>query len=150
MGCPARNVINGQSGSALMRDLDHALTLIDATALGLEHRVRSAFGELLARGHFGHDETGSQPGGEPPERRIRDPRHRGQHGSVRQRNFTHRNQGGSVGHQGCTRFRRFENCLEFSQAQEMRKCCNATFLWVLISLAGRPGPAKSSALTGFS
>jgi tRNA-dihydrouridine synthase B len=31
MGCPARNVINGQSGSALMRDLDHALTLIDAT-----------------------------------------------------------------------------------------------------------------------
>ena len=31
MGCPARNVINGQAGSALMRDLDHALTLIDAT-----------------------------------------------------------------------------------------------------------------------
>jgi len=31
MGCPARHVIGGQSGSALMRDLDHALTLIDAT-----------------------------------------------------------------------------------------------------------------------
>ena len=31
MGCPAKHVINGQSGSALMRDLDHALTLIDAT-----------------------------------------------------------------------------------------------------------------------
>jgi nifR3 family TIM-barrel protein len=30
MGCPARNVTNGQSGSALMRDLDHALTLIEA------------------------------------------------------------------------------------------------------------------------
>ncbi len=31
MGCPARKVTGGQSGSALMRDLDHALTLIDAT-----------------------------------------------------------------------------------------------------------------------
>lgn len=31
MGCPARHVIGGQSGSALMRDLDHALTLIEAT-----------------------------------------------------------------------------------------------------------------------
>ena len=31
MGCPARYVTNGASGSALMRDLDHALTLIDAT-----------------------------------------------------------------------------------------------------------------------
>jgi nifR3 family TIM-barrel protein len=31
MGCPARNVTGGQSGSALMRDLDHALTLIAAT-----------------------------------------------------------------------------------------------------------------------
>jgi nifR3 family TIM-barrel protein len=30
MGCPAKNVTNGQSGSALMRDLDHALTLIEA------------------------------------------------------------------------------------------------------------------------
>ncbi len=31
MGCPAKKVIGGYSGSALMRDLDHALTLIDAT-----------------------------------------------------------------------------------------------------------------------
>jgi tRNA-dihydrouridine synthase B len=31
MGCPARNVTGSQSGSALMRDLDHALTLIEAT-----------------------------------------------------------------------------------------------------------------------
>ena len=31
MGCPARHVTGGESGSALMRDLDHALTLIDAT-----------------------------------------------------------------------------------------------------------------------
>jgi nifR3 family TIM-barrel protein len=31
MGCPARHVTGGQSGSALMRDPDHALRLIDAT-----------------------------------------------------------------------------------------------------------------------
>jgi nifR3 family TIM-barrel protein len=31
MGCPARHVTGGEAGSALMRDLDHALTLIDAT-----------------------------------------------------------------------------------------------------------------------
>ncbi len=31
MGCPARHVTGGQSGSALMRDLDHALLLIEAT-----------------------------------------------------------------------------------------------------------------------
>jgi nifR3 family TIM-barrel protein len=31
MGCPAREVTGGLSGSALMRDLDHALTLIEAT-----------------------------------------------------------------------------------------------------------------------
>ncbi len=30
MGCPARKVTGGLSGAALMRDLDHALTLIDA------------------------------------------------------------------------------------------------------------------------
>ena len=32
MGCPSKQVTNGASGSALMRDLDHALTLIEATA----------------------------------------------------------------------------------------------------------------------
>jgi nifR3 family TIM-barrel protein len=31
MGCPAKHVANKQSGSALMRDLDHALTLVRAT-----------------------------------------------------------------------------------------------------------------------
>lgn len=31
MGCPARQVTSGLSGSALMRDLDHALSLIEAT-----------------------------------------------------------------------------------------------------------------------
>src|SRR5215471_3656675 len=31
MGCPARHVTGGESGSALMRDLDHAICLIDAT-----------------------------------------------------------------------------------------------------------------------
>src|SRR5208282_2359496 len=30
MGCPAKHVTNGASGSALMRDLDHALALIEA------------------------------------------------------------------------------------------------------------------------
>jgi len=31
MGCPSKQVTNGAAGSALMRNLDHALTLIDAT-----------------------------------------------------------------------------------------------------------------------
>jgi tRNA-dihydrouridine synthase B len=31
MGCPARHVTGGEAGSALMRDLDHALRLIEAT-----------------------------------------------------------------------------------------------------------------------
>ncbi len=31
MGCPAKKVTSGASGSALMRDLDHALSLIEAT-----------------------------------------------------------------------------------------------------------------------
>src|SRR4029079_11851518 len=30
MGCPSKQVTNGAAGSALMRDLDHALTLLDA------------------------------------------------------------------------------------------------------------------------
>jgi nifR3 family TIM-barrel protein len=54
MGCPARHVIGGESGSALMRDLDHALTLIEATVaavsvpvtlkmrLGWDDRARNA------------------------------------------------------------------------------------------------------------
>src|SRR5205085_9691897 len=31
MGCPAKHVTGKEAGSALMRDLDHALRLIDAT-----------------------------------------------------------------------------------------------------------------------
>ncbi|WP_371397769.1 tRNA dihydrouridine synthase DusB [Fretibacter rubidus] len=34
MGCPARKVTSGLSGSALMRDLDHAVELIEATLAG--------------------------------------------------------------------------------------------------------------------
>lgn len=36
MGCPAKKVTNGYSGSALMRDLDHALTLIEAVVAAVE------------------------------------------------------------------------------------------------------------------
>jgi nifR3 family TIM-barrel protein len=36
MGCPARHVTGGQSGSALMRDLDHAVSLIEATIAAVE------------------------------------------------------------------------------------------------------------------
>jgi nifR3 family TIM-barrel protein len=36
MGCPARHVTGGQSGSALMRDLDHAVTLIQATVAAVK------------------------------------------------------------------------------------------------------------------
>jgi tRNA-dihydrouridine synthase B len=54
MGCPARHVTGGQSGSALMRDLDHAVSLIGATIaavkvpvtlkmrLGWDDRTRNA------------------------------------------------------------------------------------------------------------
>jgi nifR3 family TIM-barrel protein len=36
MGCPAKRVVNGWSGSALMRDLDHATALIDAVVGAVE------------------------------------------------------------------------------------------------------------------
>jgi tRNA-dihydrouridine synthase B len=36
MGCPARHVTNGDAGSALMRDLDHAVALIDATIAAVD------------------------------------------------------------------------------------------------------------------
>ena len=60
MGCPAKHVTNGASGSALMRDLDHALTLIEAVVnavcvpvtlkmrLGWDDNARNA-AELAAR-----------------------------------------------------------------------------------------------------
>jgi tRNA-dihydrouridine synthase B len=36
MGCPARHITGGQSGSALMRDLDHAVRLIEATVCAVK------------------------------------------------------------------------------------------------------------------
>jgi tRNA-dihydrouridine synthase B len=36
MGCPAKKVTSGYSGSALMKDLDHALTLIDAVVAAID------------------------------------------------------------------------------------------------------------------
>jgi nifR3 family TIM-barrel protein len=36
MGCPAKKVTGGYAGSALMRDLDHALTLIDAVVAAVK------------------------------------------------------------------------------------------------------------------
>ena len=36
MGCPAKKVVNGLSGSALMREPDHALSLIEAVAKAVE------------------------------------------------------------------------------------------------------------------
>src|SRR5262245_28410686 len=36
MGCPARHVTGGESGSALMRDLDHAQRLIEATIAAVD------------------------------------------------------------------------------------------------------------------
>jgi nifR3 family TIM-barrel protein len=36
MGCPAKKVTGGYSGSALMRDLDHAMTLIEATVAAVK------------------------------------------------------------------------------------------------------------------
>jgi len=39
MGCPAKHVTNGESGSALMRDLDHALALIEAVVQAVKMPV---------------------------------------------------------------------------------------------------------------
>ncbi|ETX13075.1 tRNA-dihydrouridine synthase [Roseivivax halodurans JCM 10272] len=36
MGCPAKKVVGGYSGSALLRDLDHAMTLIEAVVQAVE------------------------------------------------------------------------------------------------------------------
>jgi nifR3 family TIM-barrel protein len=46
MGCPAKHVTGLQSGSALMRDLDHALTLIEATvgAVGVPVTLKMRLG----------------------------------------------------------------------------------------------------------
>ena len=46
MGCPAKKVTGGYSGSALMRDLDHAMTLVDATvtAVGVPVTLKMRLG----------------------------------------------------------------------------------------------------------
>jgi nifR3 family TIM-barrel protein len=46
MGCPARKVTGGYSGSALMRDLDHALSLIEAVvgAVGVPVTLKTRLG----------------------------------------------------------------------------------------------------------
>src|SRR5664280_466287 len=46
MGCPSKQVTNGASGSALMRDLDHALSLIEATvgAVGVPVTLKMRLG----------------------------------------------------------------------------------------------------------
>jgi nifR3 family TIM-barrel protein len=46
MGCPARHVTGGESGSALMRDLDHAQRLIEATvaAVGVPVTLKMRLG----------------------------------------------------------------------------------------------------------
>ena len=46
MGCPAKKVTGGYSGSALMRDPDHALSLIEAT---VRRRRRAGDAEDAAR-----------------------------------------------------------------------------------------------------
>ena len=50
MGCPSRRVTHGLSGSALMRDLDHAIRLIDAV-------VGSASVPITLKMRLGWDET---------------------------------------------------------------------------------------------
>lgn len=46
MGCPAKKVVNGYSGSALMKDLDHALRLIEAVvgAVGVPVTLKTRLG----------------------------------------------------------------------------------------------------------
>lgn len=51
MGCPAKKVVNGYSGSALLKDLDHALTLIEAvvaaTSLPVTLKTRLGWDDSL-------------------------------------------------------------------------------------------------------
>lgn len=46
MGCPAKKVVSGYSGSALMKDLDHALSLIEAVvgAVGVPVTLKTRLG----------------------------------------------------------------------------------------------------------
>ena len=79
MGCPARQVTGGLSGSALMRDPDHAVNLIDATVqaskvpvtvkmrLGWDHNTLNA--PELARRGAREDQAGGEPISQPGCRR---------------------------------------------------------------------------------
>ena len=72
MGCPAKKVTSGYSGSALMRDLDHAMSLIEATIaathlpvtlkmrLGWDHSSLNA-PELARRAEQGRRPAGHRP-----------------------------------------------------------------------------------------
>ncbi len=53
MGCPAKHVTGGQSGSALMRDLDHALTLIEVVVAAV--RVPVTLKMRLGWDDFSHN-----------------------------------------------------------------------------------------------
>ena len=57
---------------------------IDPRAFGAQAGVSAAFDELWGRHHLGDDEAGAQARHKPPERRIRDARHWGEHNAVRQ------------------------------------------------------------------
>ena len=62
MGCPAKKVTGGYSGSALMRDLDHALTLIEAT-------VGATPLPVTLKMRLGWDDAHDQRAGARPPRR---------------------------------------------------------------------------------
>ncbi|MGY3082064.1 hypothetical protein ACVWZZ_008472 [Bradyrhizobium sp. LM6.10] len=55
-------------------ELDHVRT--DPGGFAAQPGHPMAVGELIAGGHFGHDQTGSQLGGEPAHGRVSHPRHR--------------------------------------------------------------------------
>ena len=55
MGCPAKKVTSGYSGSALMRDLDHAMTLVEATVAAVDVPV-------TLKMRLGWDETSMNAG----------------------------------------------------------------------------------------
>ena len=64
MGCPSKQVTNGHVGSALMRDLDHALRLIEATVAAVSVPV-------TLKMRLGWDRDSHQCAGARPPRRSR-------------------------------------------------------------------------------
>jgi hypothetical protein len=59
----------------------------EATSLGPQQRIRTALGQVLARGHFGHNQAGPEARDQAPKGRIRHPRHRRQNHRARQRHL---------------------------------------------------------------